>query len=190
MSSLLADGLTHNLNTLLQEKEAPSVVNLGNINLDGKPKPIVTRPKTRSSKAVVANVEGTKILKKEADTYLKQRTQGKVSNFDFLPPVQRRKLIEEYALPILALSGAKKTFSKEEQEALFSSAWMQKEAMSIKIKDEEVLAVYDMIKQEAVENNTTDKLLPFETIKNRLKSQMIEKTIVGKVMKDVIITIE
>jgi len=183
VNTVSADDLKNSLTSMLNEKETSSMVDLGNINLNVKAKPV--QKKTRSSKAVIATVNGHKIIKKEADAYLKQRTQGKVTNFDNLPPEQRSRLIHELALPVMVLDAAKKELSEEEKQAVYTRTWMQKEALKIKITDEQALTVYNQLKQRSQENNATENIPPFETIKDKLKIQMIEKTLVGKLMKDV-----
>ncbi|MBT8344290.1 MAG: hypothetical protein KJO45_06200, partial [Sulfurovum sp.] len=83
ISSVSADDLKNSLTNMLNTKDTSGMVDLGNINLDAKSKP--KRPKTRSAKAVIATVNGHKIIKKDADNYLAQRTQGKIKDFDRLP---------------------------------------------------------------------------------------------------------
>lgn len=181
MTSVSADDLKNSLTDMLNTKETSGMVDLGNINLDGKPK----QPQTRSSKTVIAVINGHKIIKKEADSYLKQRTQGKVTDFDHLPPEQRSRLIQELALPIIVLDAAEKELSEEEKQAVYTRVWVQKEARKINVTDEEALKVYDQLKQQAQENNATQNIPPFESIKDRLKTQIIEKSLVDKLMKDV-----
>ncbi len=180
ITSVSADDLKNSLTDMLNTKETSGVVDLGAINLDAKPK----QPKTRSSKAVIATVNGHKIIKKEADSYLKQRTQGKVTNFDHLPPEQRPRLIQELALPIIVLDAAEKELSEEEKQAVYTRTWMQKEARKINVTDEEALKVYNQLKQRAQENNATQNIPPFESVKDKLKIQIIERTLVEKLMKD------
>ncbi len=180
ITSVSADDLKNSLTDMLNTKETSGVVDLGAINLDAKPK----QPKTRSSKAVIATVNGHKIIKKEADSYLKQRTQGKVTNFDHLPPEQRPRLIQELALPIIVLDAAEKELSEEEKQAVYTRTWMQKEARKINVTDEEALKVYNQLKQQAQENNATQNIPPFESVKDKLKTQIIERTLVEKLMKD------
>ena len=67
VSPLSADALKNSLTNMLNEKETSSMVDLGSINLNGKPKPVQQVIKSRSSKAVIATVNGHKIIKKEAD---------------------------------------------------------------------------------------------------------------------------
>jgi hypothetical protein len=186
ISSASADDLKNSLTNMLNTKETSGMVDLGNINLDAKP----VKKKVRSDKTVIATVNGHKIIKKEADNYLKQRTQGKITNFDHLPPNQRPRLIQELALPLIVSDAAQKELSEEEKQAVYTRAWMQKEARKIKITDEQALAVYNQLKKESQENNATGNIPPFETIKDKLKLQMIEKTLIGRLMKDAKMTVQ
>ena len=186
ISSASADDLKNSLTNMLNTNETSGMVDLGNINLDAKPK----QPKTRSSNTVIATVNGHKIIKKDADAYLKQVTQGKVTDFDRIPPAQRSRLIQDLAFPVLVLDSAKKELSEAEKEAVYTRTWMQKEAQKINITDEQTLEVYNQLKKQSQENNATGDIPPFDTIKDKLKLQMIEKTLVGRLMKDAKITVE
>lgn len=180
-SYVWADALKSSLTNIMNTKEEPSMVDLGNINLDAKPKVKKSRP----GNTVVATVNGNNVTKKEADSYLSQRTQGKVTDFDSLPNDQRLRLINELSLPILALDAAKKGLSDKEKSTIYSQVWMQKEASSIKVTDDDALTLYKQLKKQAEDSNATQPVPPFESIKNSLKAQIVEKTIVGKLMKDV-----
>jgi len=183
-SQVSADALKNSLTNMLNEKETSSIVDLGNINLNGKPKPVQQVRKTRSSKAVIATVNGHNIIKKQADDYLKKRTQGKVSNFDALVPEQQKRLVYELSLPVLVLDAAKKELSTIEKQAVYTRTWMKREALKTTITDEQALMAYNQITKQAQENNATAPVPPFESVKDKLKLQMMEKTIVGKLMKD------
>jgi hypothetical protein len=185
LSPIYADGLTNNLNNMLNEKETSSMVDLGSINLNGKPKPAPRVVKNRPGKTVIATVNGHKIIKKEADDYLAQRTQGKITNSDGIPPQQRQKLIQELSLPILAFDAAEKELPAKEKQMIYNRAWMQKEASKITITDEQALAVYNQLKKQSEDNNSTAAIPPFDSIKDRLKSQMLEKKLIGKLMENV-----
>jgi hypothetical protein len=182
-----ADILKNSLTNMLNEKESTPMVNLTHLNVNAKPKPIV--PRTRSKTAVVAMINKHKILKKEADDYLKERTQGKVKNFDHIPKKQRLRLIEEMALPYLAKDASQKDLSKQEKEALYVRTWMQSQASKIIITDAQALGAYQQIVDKAKENNASHTVPPFEQIKEKLKEQMIEREIISDVMKDVKINI-
>jgi len=184
-----ADALKNSLTNIMNTKDSTPIVDLSNLNLNAKPKPVKRVHKKRSSKAVIATVNNHKIIKKDADTYLKQRTHGKITNYDNIPPRQQKMLIQELALPLLALLTAQKELTEVEKQAIYTQAWMQKEARKVKITDEDVHTVYDQIKQQAIDNNSTQPIPPFEAIKNKLKMQMIEKMVVGNLMKDVKIEI-
>lgn len=190
-SSAYADALKNSLTNMLNEKEDPSsMVNLGGISLNEKPKSAPQNIKTRPGTAVIATVNDHKIIKKEADSYLKQRTKGKVTDFDYLPPEQRKRLVQELSLPILVTDSAKKQLSEEEKEMVYTRAWMRKEALKMNITDEQVMGVYNGLTHEARENNSTAAIPPFDTIKDRLKIQMLEKALVANLMKDVDIKVE
>ena len=139
---------------------------------------------------MVATVNGHKIIKQDADTYLKQRTQGKVTDFDSLPPEQRPRLIQELALPLLAADAAKKELSSEEKQAAYTRAWTQKEALKIKVSDDQAVEVYNMLKKQSQESNATKEMPPFEAIKDRLKMQIIEKSLIERVMKNAEIKVQ
>jgi len=182
-NSVSADGLTNNLNNMLNKKETTPMVDLSNLNVNAKP--VQRKVKTRSSKAVVATVNGHKIIKKDADTYLKNRTKGKVKNFDLLPKKQRVRLLQEMSISTLALDAAKKELSEQEKSAIITRVWMQKEALKTKVTDEQAKEIYDQMVQRAKDANSTKQIPSFDSIKDRMKMQIVEKQIVGKVMKGV-----
>ncbi len=185
INSVSADALKNSLTNMLNEKDTSSMVDLSSISLNRKPKPVAQVKETRSAKAIVATVNGYKILKKEADAHLEKRTQGKMSNFDLLPKEQRLRLIQEMSLPILALDSAQKELSVKEKGSIYTRMWMQKEVLKIKVTDEQVKEVYDRLKQQAQENNSTKDMPAFEKVKSKMKSKIIEKQVIGKLMKDV-----
>ena len=185
VSPMYADALKNSLSNMLNEKDTSSMVDLDSINLNGKPKPVQKVAKTRSATTVIAIVNGHKLIKKDADEYLNQRTQGKVTNSDSLPPEQRSRLIQELSLPILVMDAADKELSAEEKQAVYNRMWMKKEASKIKITDEQALATYNQLKKQSEESNSTTPIPAFESIKDRLKLQMIEKTMIGKLMENV-----
>ncbi len=186
VSAVSADGLTNNLNSMLNKKDTTPIVDLSNLNVNAKAKPVQPpKVKTRSSKAVVATVNGHKIIKKDADAYLKKRTQGKVTNFDLLPKKQRTRLLREMSISTLVLDAAEKELSKQEKSAISTRVWMQQEVLETKISDEQVKELYDQMEQRAKDANSTKPIPSFESIKDRMKMQIVEKEIIGKLMKGV-----
>ena len=185
VNSLSADGLTNNLNNMLNKKETAPMVDLSNLNVNAKPKPVQGAVKTRSSKAVVATVNGHKIIKKDADAYLKKRTNGKVKNFDILPKKQQLRLLQEMSISTLAGDAAKKELSHQEKLAITTRIWMQKEALASKVTDEQAKEIYDQMEQRAKEANSTKAIPSFDSIKDRMKMQIVEKQIMAKLMRGV-----
>jgi hypothetical protein len=184
------DPLQHSLNNLMGQKESTQIVDLSGLNLDAKPRPMrPAPPPTRSKKSVVATINGKKIRKKEVDRYLKERTKGKVTNFDRLSKVQQKRLIHEMAFPIIALQSAKRELSRDEKEMVMARVWMQKEARNLRVTVAEVKEVYDHLKKEAIESNSTEPIPPFKAIQDRLHIQMVEKMMMDKLMKDMKIEI-
>jgi len=183
VSSLSADHLKDSLSKMIHEKETMP----GMVDLNGLDRPTTPQmQKSRPSNAVIATVNGHNIRKKTADDYLNDRTKGKVADFDLLPKEQRIRLIKELALPILIADAAKKELSEQEKEAVYVSTWMRKQASKVSVSDEEVQVLYDQLKQKAIERNTTNNIIPpLESIKNKMKSQMLEKKIMEGLMKDV-----
>ena len=180
-----ADALKNSLSNIMKTDDSVPMVDLSNINLNAKPKPVKRVVKNRSSKTVVGTVNGHKIIKKDADAYLSQRTKGKVSNYDAMPLKQRKMLLQEIGLPYLAYDMAKKELSELEKESVLNRAWMQKESRNIKINDADIETVYNQIKQQSIDANSTKPIPTFESIKERLRMQMIEKQMMSKLMKDV-----
>ncbi len=184
-TGVYADALKNSLTNFMNTKEKSSIVDLGNINLNTKQKPRKPSIKHHADTAVIAIVNGHNIIKKDADKYLAQRTHGKIKDYDIIPRKQQKRLIQEMAFPIIVLNAAQKELTAEEIQSVYNRIWMQKEARKVDIKDDEVRTVYNQIKQKAADNNNTQPIPTFEAIKGRLKSQMLEKRLIGKLMENV-----
>jgi len=181
-----ADHLKNSLNSMMKKKDpTPGMVDLSTLSINGKAKPIQPQVKTRSSKAVVATVNGHKIIKKDADAYLSKRTNGQVKNFDVLPTAQRKRLIQEMSVSEVASDIADKELTQQEKAAVLTRVWMQKEAKKVNITDAQVRELYETMKQRAAERNTSKPIPEFDAIKNNMKMQMTEKAIIGKLMNGV-----
>ncbi len=184
-STAYADALKNSLTNIMKTDDSVPMVDLSNINLNAKPKPVKPIVKNRPSNTVVATVNGHNIIKKDADAYLAQRTDGKVTNYDALPPKQQKMLIQEIGLPYLAYDAAIEELTELEKETILNRTWMQKEARNIEIKENEVRMVYNQIKQQSIDANNTKSIPTFEAIKEKLHIQMIEKQMMTKLMQDV-----
>ncbi len=188
MSSLMADHLKDRLSGMLNEKDdMPAMVNLNGLGMGtGRP----AKPVSRPAKAVVATVNGKKVLKKEADAYLSERTKGKVNNFDLLPKKQRLALIKEMFLPLVLANEAKKGLSKGEADTVLSRLWMQKKSADMNVSDEAIAQVYEKIKAQAKAQSALAQVPPLEKIKERIKMQIAEQKIVKDLMRGVQIRVE
>ena len=184
-SSLYGDALKNSLTNIMNTDDSQQMVDLSNLNLNAKPKPVKKVHKNRAPETVIGTVNDHKIIKKDADGYLAQRTQGKVTNYDTLPLKQQKMLMQEMGLPYLAYDAAKKELTPLEKETIINRTWMQKEARKIEIKDDEVRVIYEQLKQQSADNNETQAIPTFEAIKDRLRMQMIEKKMMTELMKDV-----
>jgi len=182
-NSVFADGLTNKLNNMLNKKDTTPMVDLSNLSINAKP--VQPKVKTRSSKAVVATVNGHKIIKKDVDAYLKDRTKGKVKNFDLLPKKQRIRLLQEMSIPILASDAANKELSEQEKSVITTRVWMQKEALKTKVTDEQAKEIYDQMVLRAKDANSSKPIPSFDSIKDKMKIQIAEKKIIAKLMKNV-----
>ena len=182
VSSLSADHLKDHLSTMVHEKDTtPGMVDLSLLD-----QPMTRLVKSRPANTVIATVNGHNIRKKQADAYIKSRTQGKITDFDTLPKEQQLRLVKELSLSILMASKVKKELSEKEKEGVYVAAWMRKQAAKVTVTDVEVQALYDQMKQKAMERNTNNDLIPpFDSVKNKMKRQLVEKKIMDGLMKDV-----
>ena len=62
---------------------------------------------------------------------------------------------------------------------------MQKKALEAKVSDDQVKELYDQMEQRAKDANSTKPIPSFDSIKDRMKMQIVEKEIIGKLMKGV-----
>ncbi|NOR56743.1 MAG: hypothetical protein GQ531_11135 [Sulfurovum sp.] len=184
-STASADALKNSLSNIMNTDDSVPVVDISRINLDGKAKPAPQVRQNRPGSTVIATANGHKILKKDADAYLTERTKGKITSYDYIPPKQQQRLLQDLIMPVLAADAANKELSENEKQMVMTRTWMRKKAAVVKIKEEEVRFVYDGIKKQALDNNNTKPIPSFEAIKERLMAQMLEKKIVSELMKDV-----
>lgn len=176
---LFSDGLSSSLNSMLDEE--PSDI----LSLEQTIKPKTPKLKKHSKKATVATVNGHKIRKREADKHLSTRTGGKLKDYDGLPLEQRKKLIEEMAIPMLAKKKAKKSLSLMDKKAIYGRIWIQKKSRSIKISKKELEAFYTLLKAQAKQENKLEQLADFSVLKERLRTQLVEKKIIDELMENV-----
>lgn len=144
-----------------------------------------SRPKT----AVVATVDGVKILKKEADTYLGQVTMGKVKDFDRLNKKQRTALMQDLARPIVLKNAIRNDITSEEKEAILKQMWLEKQRATIEVSNEEMLALYELQKEKSLAVNPQAEIPQYMSLGEGLKNEVLKQKMMAKIMKDVNITV-
>jgi hypothetical protein len=150
---------------------------------------IIKHFKSRPSTAVVAKVNGIAILKKKADSYLKSVTRGKVKDFDRLPNKQRLLVIQDLAKPIVLKEAIESSITAEEKEEIFKQMWVEKRRKTLTVSSEEMLALYELKKQKALEANPNAVIPNYMSLGASLKNEILEQKIMGDLMKDVNITV-
>jgi len=145
--------------------------------------------KSRPSTAVIATVNGVKIIKKEADSFLKKMTSGKVKDFDMLDKKQRKLLITDLARPIVLKSEVDMNLTAEERDGILRQVWLEKQKSTIDVTNDEMLTLYEEKKAQSLAVNPNAVIPAYLTIGKQLKSEVIEKKITQKLMKDVKIEI-
>ncbi len=181
-----ADALKDSLTNLMNKKDnTPGMVDLNRLNSNVKP----VKPKTRSANTVIAIVNGNKIIKKDANSYIEARTQGQITDFDILPKEQQKRLISEISIPFLVEEVVNRELKEKDKLAIYTRMWMQKETLKDEITDEDVLKVYNNLKKRAEDTNTKNPIPEFNSIKAKIKLQMSERKVITRLTKDVNITV-
>ena len=181
-----ADALKQSLNGLLHQKETtPAMVNIDALGMKAK-----TFERSRSPKAVVAIADGMKIRKRTLDGFLRRRTKGKVTDFDRLPPKQKKVLVQEYILPKLFAKHARKEIPRAEREAIFAKAWLAKAAQSSDVPEEEIKRFYEKVRQDAQRRSPLAPFPPYKKLKPVLKAKIVENRIVKQLMQSATVTLD
>lgn len=149
----------------------------------------VKNKKSRAPMATIATVNGVKIFKKEADSFLKRMTSGKVKDFDKLNKKQRKLLISDLARPIVLKSIVETSLTVEEKDAILRQVWLEKQKRNINVSSDEMLALYEEKKAKSLAINPNAVIPEYLTIGKQLKTELVEKKITEKLMKDVEIEI-
>jgi len=145
--------------------------------------------KSRPSTAIVATVNGVDVIKKEADSYLKRVTAGKVTDFDRLEKKQRQVLIEDLARPMVLKDAVENNITEEEKEAVYKQMWLEKQRATIEVTSEEMLALYELKKEKTLATNPQAQIPHYMSLGDSLKNEIFEKKMMVMLMKDVNISI-
>jgi 2-C-methyl-D-erythritol 4-phosphate cytidylyltransferase len=145
--------------------------------------------KSRPAKAIIATVNGKEIRKKEADTYLKNVTGGKVKDFDRLDKKQRLVLVKDLARPMVIMAAIDANITEEEREVIYKQMWIEKQKATIEVSSDEMLALYEMKKEKTLATNPQAEIPHYMSLGESLKAEIIEKKMMSNLLKDVNITI-
>ena len=162
------------------EKAEPAV-NLDNLSMAAKP---ASRPET----ATVATVNGTPIIKKDADKFLALASKGRATDIDLLPKKQRVSLLNGMAASVLIENKAKKAVPEEIKNKLAAQYWAKQEMMKIKVSDKEEKDFYE--KNKSVFKGKDGKQLSFEKVEKYVKMQVMQKKFNDALMKSAKIVIK
>ena len=96
----------------------------------------------------------------------------------------KKQLIEMMAPAKLVAAESKKSLTDKEKEAALSSFWMQKKIATTPVTDKEAQEAYDKMKKVAEEAKSTQKIPPFDVVKNSIKMQLSQEKVVAELMKN------
>lgn len=145
--------------------------------------------KRRPANTVIATVNGVNLFKKEADSFLKRMTSGRVKDFDMLDKKQQKLLIIDLARPIVLKTIVENNLTIEEKDGIVRQVWLDKQNRSIEVTNDEMLALYEEKKTKALAINPNAVIPRYMSIGSQLKGEIIEKKITQGLMKDVKIEI-
>ena len=149
----------------------------------------MTHFKSRSDDAMVATIDGRVINKREADYFLSKVTKGKVKDFDRLDKKQRLALIKDLAKPILLKKAVKNDITTLEKEEIFREVWLAKQRRKIHISNEEMLALYNNKKEQALAKNPQAMIPSYISMGVKLKNEIFDTKIMKMINKDMNISI-
>ena len=135
------------------------------------------------------SVNGIKITVEEADKALEVLTKGQ-KTWKTLPAKDKKQLIQLMAPSKLVAAKAKKSLTKEEKEAAFTSFWMQKKMVSVKISDNDAKLIYKKMVKASSSSKNKQKIPSFESVKNNIKMQLAQEKVVANLMKNAKIKIK
>jgi len=145
--------------------------------------------KSRAPNVVIATVNGVNIVKKDADDFLQRMTAGKVNDFDTLDSNQQKLLIGDLAKPIVLKSIVETNLTREEKDGILRQLWLEKQKQNIDVSSDDMLALYEAKKAKSLSANPNAVIPEYLAVGEQLKSELIEKKITQKLMKDVKIEI-
>ena len=129
---------------------------------------------------VIATVNGYPIYEKEANTFLKVATKGKAT-YKVLTKKDKKALVDRLAVDKLVLKTALKEISQVEQDRVIAGYWLQKKVAKVKIGNKEIKKAYKENKK--FFKDKKGKTLPYAKVKDIIKTSLLQKKVVAKLMK-------
>lgn len=129
------------------------------------------------------SVNGMEITVAEADEALKSLTKGE-KTWAKLSEDERKQLIHMMAPSKLVAAASKKGLTEKEKEAALAGFWMQKKMAEVKLSDKDVEEAYNKLKKAAEKAKSKQKIPAFNVIKDQIKMQLAQESVVGELMKN------
>ena len=133
-----------------------------------------------ASAKVIATVDGYPIYEKEANEFLKIATKGKIT-YKRLKKKDKRDLVERLAVDKLVMQTALREISKKERDQIIAGYWLRQKAAKMKVTDKEVKDAYE--KNKKFFKDKKNKTIPFEKVKEMIRTSILQKKAVAKMMK-------
>ncbi len=134
-------------------------------------------------------VNGITITVEEANSALNKITNGQ-KTWEKLTADEKKQLIQMMAPAKLVAAESKKSLSDKEREAALAGYWMQKKMATTEVTDKEAQDAYDKMKKAAEDAKSTQKIPPFDAVKNNIKMQLAQEKVVSQLMKNANIKIK
>jgi len=133
-----------------------------------------------ASAKVIATVDGYPIYEKEANEFLKIATKGKIT-YKRLKKKDKRDLVERLAVDKLVMQTALREIGKKERDQIIAGYWLRQKAAKMKVTDKEVKDAYEENKK--FFKDKKNKTIPFEKVKEMIRTSILQKKAVAKMMK-------
>lgn len=132
------------------------------------------------SAKVVATVNGYPIYDKEVKAFLKLATNGKAT-YSKLSQKDKKALINRVAVDKLVLKTALKEVTPEEKNQIIAGFWLRKKSAKQKVSNKEIKTAYN--KNKKFFKDKKGKIIPFAKVKGMIKTSLLQKKAVSKMMK-------
>ncbi len=136
------------------------------------------------SAKVIGRINGYPITEKEANTFLKVVTKGKLK-FHQLRSKDKKDVIKRIAIDSLLVGMSKKLPQKERNQVIVNY-WLSKKIGKISISDQAVKKAYNSNRK--FFKNKQGKILPFKEVKAMIAVSLKQKKYVARLLKSAKIT--